>query len=207
MTSTPATPSAGAADASGDRSGPQTQRRLFASLYDDLHRLARRQLRQHGGGVTMGGTTLLHEAYENMARSSGLVFPDHARFMAYVTRVMRGLIVDRVRERKAIRNGGQAAFTRFETWMDDVLPDRPDAERWLQELHDALCELADQDAGLAELVVLKYFFGLGEHEIAALREVDTRTVQRHWAEARGRLHLSMRGGPMPPSRQRPDRSA
>ena len=67
---------------------------LFASLYDELRRMARRELARRGGGVTLGATTLLHETYLDMSSRAGTPFPDRARFMAYASRVIRGLIID-----------------------------------------------------------------------------------------------------------------
>src|SRR5205085_9153036 len=67
---------------------------LFAALYTELHRLAKRELARHGVPVSLGATTLLHEAYVNMAARSDESFPDRARFMVYAGRVMRGLIID-----------------------------------------------------------------------------------------------------------------
>ena len=82
--------------------------RLFAALYDDLHRLAERQLGRNGGHLTLGTTTLLHEAYINIADRSGPSFPDRAHFMAYAARAMRGLIIDYGRGRRAQKRGGSS---------------------------------------------------------------------------------------------------
>jgi DNA-directed RNA polymerase specialized sigma24 family protein len=75
---------------------------LFAALYSELHRLARRELARQGFPVSLSATTLLHEAYIDMAEREGSSFPDHARFMGYAARVMRGLIRTRSR---SIREG------------------------------------------------------------------------------------------------------
>jgi RNA polymerase sigma factor (TIGR02999 family) len=88
----------------GDRSALDA---LFATLYSELHRLARRQLSRGAGGMTLGTTTLLHEAYLDMAEREGGAFPDRGRFMAYAARVMRGLIIDYSRSRQAHKRGGQ----------------------------------------------------------------------------------------------------
>jgi len=74
---------------------------LFEALYSELHGLASWQLSRRGGHITLGNTTLLHEAYLDMAGREGTSFPDHGRFMAYAARVMRGLIIDYARNRKA----------------------------------------------------------------------------------------------------------
>src|SRR5438552_3604864 len=78
---------------------------LFAALYRELHRVARRQLHANASGLTLGATTLLHEAYLDLSQR-GLAFPDRARFFAYAARAMRGLIIDFVRERRALNRGG-----------------------------------------------------------------------------------------------------
>jgi tetratricopeptide (TPR) repeat protein/DNA-directed RNA polymerase specialized sigma24 family protein len=83
---------------------------LFTALYSELHRLARRELAGRGHHVTLGVTTLLHEAYLDISGREGVVFPDRARFMAYASRVMRGLIIDHLSGRHPIAaRGGSAA--------------------------------------------------------------------------------------------------
>ena len=91
---------------------------LFASLYAELHQLARRQLARRGSG-SIGVTTLLHEAYVEMAGRTSASFPDRARFMGYAARVMRGLIIDRARERHAIKRGGLFEITSLATDVAD----------------------------------------------------------------------------------------
>src|SRR5262245_59339773 len=92
----------------GDRSAADA---LFAALYSDLHRLARRQLARSGAGVTLSPTTLLHEAYLDISRREAAVFPDRGHFMAYAAKVMRGLIIDYARTRQAQKRGGRFEIT------------------------------------------------------------------------------------------------
>ena len=159
---------------------------LFASLYDELRRMARRELARRGGGVTLGATTLLHETYLDMSGRAGASFPDRARFMAYASKVMRGLIIDYARNRSAQKRGGEFEFTP----MPDDVSDVGDASAGedLSKLSDALDALAAIDAGLAEVVDLKFFCGFTFPEIAAMRGVSERTVQRDWEKARIYLH-------------------
>src|SRR5437879_2414341 len=82
----------------GDASAAEA---LFSALYSELRRLARRELARHGIAVSLSPTTLLHEAYLDMAAQAGPSFPDRARFMSYTARVMRGMIIDHVRSRRA----------------------------------------------------------------------------------------------------------
>ena len=160
---------------------------LFANLYGELHRTARRELFLRGGGLTLSATTLVHEAYLGMSAREGASFPDRARFLAYAARAMRGLVIDHVRRRFAQKRGGQFEITVLDTTVAQRLPDA-DA---LQDLSDSLDELADFEPELAQVVDLKFFCGFSFPEIAALRGVSERTVQRQWEKARLFLHRSM----------------
>jgi RNA polymerase sigma factor (TIGR02999 family) len=93
----------------------QAREALFVALYSELHRLAKRQFAQHGSEVIISATTLLHEAYLDMAARDGRSFPDQARFMGYAARVMRGLIIDHARERHAQKRGGLFEITTLDT--------------------------------------------------------------------------------------------
>ena len=166
---------------------------LFTALYADLRRLARHELSRRGGGVTLTATTLLHEAYLDISRREGAVFVDRGRFMAYASRVMRGLIIDYIRSRRAQKRGGLFEMTTLETGIGDSVAQ----ERELTELSDALDELSAVDPGLAEVVDLKFFCGFSFGEIAAMRAISERTVQRQWEKARIYLHGVLRGGRSP----------
>src|SRR5688500_5130793 len=80
---------------------------LFAALYSELHRLAQAHLRRSGSYLTLGATTLLHEAYLNVSGRDAVAFPDRQRFLSYASRAMRGLIVDYVRTKRAQKRGGE----------------------------------------------------------------------------------------------------
>ena len=161
---------------------------LFSALYDDLHRLARRELARNGSAMSLGVTTLLHEAYLDIAGRSDSSFPDRARFMGYAARVMRGLIIDHVRSGQAQKRGGQFHITSARTDLVENIA----SARELTEVSDALDELAGTDASLAELVDLKFFCGFSFAEIAGMRSVSERTVQRQWERARIYLHRTIR---------------
>ncbi len=169
----------------GDRSAAEA---LFTALYSELHRLAKRELARRGSGMTLGATTLLHEAYLDMSGRAGTVFPDRGHFMAYAARVMRGLIVDYARRRQAQKRGGMFELTSIGTDVGEIVPD----ERELSRISDALDELHSVDATLAQVVDLKFFCGFSFGEIAAMRGVSERTVQRQWEKARIYLHRAIR---------------
>jgi RNA polymerase sigma factor (TIGR02999 family) len=169
--------------AAADRGDSAAVEQLFSTLYRELHRLAKRQLYRSAPAVTLGATTLLHEAYLDLSKGEA-AFPDRARFLAYAARAMRGLIIDYLRERRAVKRGGEYHLTALNTEAGDVAAPADD----LAPLNDALDELVKVDPPLAELVDLKFFGGFSFAEIAVMRGVSERTVQRDWAKARLYLH-------------------
>jgi RNA polymerase sigma factor (TIGR02999 family) len=170
--------------ASAENGDGAAARELFTALYGELHRLARRELARGGGRVGLGTTSLLHEAYLDLAKREDVSFPDRARFMAYAARAMRGLVIDFVRARRAVKRGGELTFVSL---TDEA--EEPWAEtQELEKISDGLDALAALDPALAEVVDLRFFCGLTLAEIATLRSVSERTVQRQWEKARIYLH-------------------
>lgn len=153
----------------GDRSAADA---LFSALYSELHRVSKRELARQGGTVSLGATTLLHQAYIEIAARDGTLFPDRGRFMAYASRVMRGLIIDHARNRCAQKRGGQFHITSTGAALEQAADDRE-----LKRIGEAFDELAKIDAPLAEVVDMKFFCGFTFAEIAAMKDVSERTVQ------------------------------
>jgi len=166
---------------------------LFVTLYDELRRLAKRKLRQGGAAHCMGATTLLHEVYLTVHARDGVAFPDHARFLAYASRAMRGLIIDFARSRQALKRGAGLEITSLPTEVPEQMAESVE----LQRLDEAVERLALVDARLAEVVDLKYFGGFSFAEIAAMWDMSERTVQRDWEKARIFLHKCLSGGELP----------
>ena len=159
---------------------------LFAALYTELHRLADAHLHRYGGNVTLSATTLLHEAYLDISRRTHLTFPSHGHFLSYASRAMRGLVTDFVRHRQAVKRGGELTFVPLN---ESIAPAGESVD--LEKLGQALDDLAALDPGLASLVDLKFFCGFSFAEIASVRGVSERTVQRDWAKARLLLHSAL----------------
>jgi len=170
----------------GDTGAAET---LFASLYAELHRLAKRELHRSGGAFSLSATTLLHEAYLDMASRDAPRFPDRARFMSYSARVMRGVIIDHARNRRAQKRGGQFELTALDTEVAESTPDPAELSR----LSDALDELTAVEPPLAQLVDLRFFCGFSFGEIAAMQQISERTVQRNWEKARIFLRRTLNG--------------
>jgi RNA polymerase sigma factor (TIGR02999 family) len=160
---------------------------LFSALYLELRRLAKRELGRHGAPISLSASTLIHKAYIEIAGRGGPSFADRNRFMGYAARVMRGLIIDHARSRSAQRRGGEFEITSFGSEIENAYDDHK-----LTRISEALDELAKVKPSLAEVVDLKFFCGFSFAEIAAMRDVSERTVQRHWEKARIYLHRSIR---------------
>ena len=174
--------------ARADRSDPGAADALFGMLYAELHRLAESSLRRAGSSLTLGPTTLLHEAYLNMAERDGVRYPDRARFLGYASRAMRGLVIDYARRRRAKKRGRELEIT---LEGEELPADSAREAEELERLGDALNELASLEPALAELVDMHFFCGFTFAEIASLRELSPRTVQRDWRKARLLLHKSL----------------
>lgn len=172
-----------------DQADPQATDQLFAALYGELRRLAEHHL-ERGASLTLSTTSLVHDAYLSMVGREGVKFPDRARFFAYASKAMRGLVVDYARRRRAKKRGREYEIT----LVEEEIPagSAREAGQDLQELADALDDLAQLNPGLAELVDLHFFAGFSFGEIAELREVSERTVQRDWRKARLLLHHALK---------------
>ncbi len=163
----------------------RTNAKLFASLYGELRRLAERQLRGNGG-ASISPTTLLHEAYIGMSGRE-MVFTDQPQLLGYAARVMRGLIIDFFRERRALKRGSGFHITQLPAELG-----MPAQDAELTRLSEVLDEMATRDPGLAALVDLRYFCGFTVEEIAAQRGVNRRTIEREWEKARAILFKAMK---------------
>lgn len=172
------------ASESGERASTDA---LFAVLYSDLHQLAKRERAMRWNPENLGATTLLHEAYLDIAQRDGCRFPDRARFMGYMARVIRGLIIDHTRRNRSLKRGADFAITAQS--VETI--GQPDEARELSMISDVLDQLAKVEPELAEVVDLKFFCGFSFAEIAAIQKLSERTVQRRWEKARIYLHRSV----------------
>ena len=157
--------------------------RLFPLVYDELHDLARRQVRRTGPGQTLDTTALLHEAYLKLAERPQPGWNDRNHFVAVASTVMRHLLVDHARERAAQKRGGDLQRSPLEGLSVSV----PAPVEDLLALDEALDRLGAVDPRLVKLVEMRFFGGLSEGEIGELMEVSERTVRRDWRKAKALL--------------------
>jgi RNA polymerase sigma factor (TIGR02999 family) len=158
--------------------------KYFASLYEELHRLADSQRRHLATDLSIGTTTLLHEAYLNLADRHGLDFPDRAQFLGYAARTMRSIVVDFARRGLAQKRGGGEYEITLTASREAVPAPNDQSSGELQQLSLAIDGLADLQPQLAQLIDLHFFCGYTFAEIAEMRKVSERTVQRDWRKAR-----------------------
>ncbi|HKY92782.1 MAG TPA: ECF-type sigma factor [Nevskiaceae bacterium] len=170
----------------GDRAAGD---QLFARVYDELKNLARSRLAREST-LTLEPAQLVNEAYLRLCRQPDLQARDRRAFFAYASGVMRSVIVDYVRARRAAKRGGDAVAVTLSAAVADAasLAD-PDAEA----LEGALLELAKADARCARVVELRFYGGLSEQEIAEALEISPSTVQRDWDKARAFLFVALKG--------------
>lgn len=162
--------------------------RVLATLYQELHSMARRQLAgQHG--QTLDATALVHEAYLKLIGRREAKFDDRAHFFAYAASAMRSVVVDYARQRMAQKRGGD--LHRVTDLPEDVEGGLRLDEDMLG-LDTALNRLAAVDERLAHIVELRYFAGLSELEIAELLKRSERSIRRDWQKARLFLLASLK---------------
>lgn len=164
----------------------QASDRLFATLYDELRRLAAGQL--HGGDA-MRATSLVHEAYLKIAHHGGIEVNDRSHYFAVAARVMRQIVIDHVRARLASRRGGDLHFSPLDTTAMQAVAAQRDDE--VLALDAALLRLAEVDAALAALVEMRFYAGLELAEIAIVQDRSERSLKRDWRRARAFLQLEM----------------
>lgn len=163
------------------RSGAQSSLdEVVAVTYQELRAIAHRRLIARDRGGTLSTTALVHEAYLKLVDQSRAGLRDRAHFIALASLAMRHVLVDRARERVAIKRGG----VRRQVTLDEEALAVEDQASVLLQLDDALQRLAIWNPRLAQVVDCRFFGGLTEQETADALDVTTRTVQRDWVKAR-----------------------
>lgn len=181
VTSDPLAPRPGDAPAALDR--------LFPVVYDELRRVAHRQLRGEATGHTLGTTALVHEVYLRLASQRDTPFADRSHFMALAARAMRHVLVDCARRFRGPRRGGGQLPVELDEAMAAALA-RADE---MLELDEALSRLGDAEPRLAQVVECRFFAGLSEEETAEVLGVTSRTVRRDWVRAKTWLYRALEG--------------
>lgn len=162
---------------------------LLPLVYDELRALARARMVHLPPGNTLQPTALVHEAYLRLQRNADLGWNGKAHFFGAAAQAMRNILVDQLREKRAIKRGGD----RQRLDADEV--DIPFAPLDLETmaLHRAIEQLEVEDPRKAQIVLLRYFAGLNREEAAQCLGVSVRTVDREWRYIVARLHRELSG--------------
>ena len=166
---------------------PSTTETFFTTLYSELCRLAQREVWRNGAHGVLDAGAIVHEAWLDIRKSPAVTFDEPGKFLGYASRMMRGMVIDRLRARQAQKRGGDLQITSLDTGdADDITQPEP-----LQDLSQALDHLAAIDPHLASIVDLRFFCGFTFQEISVMRGVSERTIQRQWEKARLLLHAAL----------------
>jgi len=158
---------------------------LIPLVYGELHRMAHRYLARERGDISLQATGLVNEVCLRLLGWDPVRWQNRGHFFGVSARMMRRVLVDIARRRRAGRRGGDGVV-HVPIDSVDVAEERPDAD--LESLDRALDELAARDARKAQVVELKFFGGLSMEEIAEALGVSLRTVHNDWAFARAWLY-------------------
>lgn len=166
--------------------------REFEALYTGLRARALQFLSREFRANSMSPTVLLHEAYLVLARSRGMEIQDGRHMMSIAARVMRNLLVDRARARRALSNGG--ALRQVD--LNEALIRTDEDADVILAVAEAMRRLAQKSPSLARLVELRYFCGFTETETGAIVGLSERSVKRQWRIAKARLYEIFMEQPM-----------
>lgn len=162
--------------------------KLMPLVYDELRRLASRYLRNERPGHTIQTTALVHEAYLKLVDQTNTSWQNRVQFFAAAAQVMRHILVDYARSRRAFKRGGDLCRLS----LDEAVLSSEEKDADLLTLNEALNTLAAMDTQQSRVVELRVFGGLTVEETAEALEVSPRTVKREWSMAKAWLHKQMR---------------
>jgi RNA polymerase sigma-70 factor, ECF subfamily len=169
--------------------------RVFPLVYDELRRLAHRQLRSEEDGRTLCTTALVHEAYLKLVDQTRCSWKNRAHFLAVAAIAMRRIVVDHARQHRSAKRGGLLQRVPLES-VDLATEDRA---ALLVALDEALSRLAALDARQARVVECRFFGGMTEEDTATALGIGLRTAKRDWAKAKSWLYQEIYPDAMDPT--------
>ncbi len=167
---------------------PASAAALLTEVYEELRRLARGHMAAESGPQRLTATALVHEAWLRVSKHGEPQWESRRHFFGAAAQAMRRILLNRARDKKRIKRGGEER-ERVRLEEVDVIAPAPDEE--LLAVDDALARLAAEDPALAEIVSLRYFAGLKWAEIAELTGQPERELNRQWAFARAWLRAEI----------------
>jgi len=171
--------------------------RLVPLVYDELRRMARGRVGRDSPGQALQATALVHELFLRIVDADRLTLNSRTHFFALSARLMRQILVDQARRRRAGKRGGGATMIS----LDDAPPAATrESSVDVLALDEALEALSSLDARQCRIVELRFFAGLNIPEAADALGVSTATIEREWAIAKAWLHRRLSAPPPPPRR-------
>lgn len=165
---------------------------LIPLIYDRLRQLAHQRLRRSPGEHSLSTTALVHETYIRLVEASHVDLPNRALFLGLAAQVMRNLLIDHARARRAAKRGGGMAPLELEEalWLRD------DDVDTVTELDEALRRLDALNPRQSQILMHRYFGGLSLKETATVVGVSLATAKRELRSARAWLALELKGEPL-----------
>ena len=163
--------------------------RLMPLVYDELHRLAARQIRKESPGHTLQTTVLVNEAYLRLVDQTRVRWQNRAQFFGIAAQLMRRILVDYARNRDYLKRGGGVQNVSLE----EVAVVSPERSAEVVAVDDALNGLASLDPRKSQIVELRFFGGLSIEETAEVLKVSPGTIMREWTLAKAWLHREISG--------------
>jgi len=160
---------------------------LAPLVYEELRRLAHRQMCGERPDHTLQTTALVNEAYLRLADQTRLDWQNRAHFFAVAARAMRRILVSYARSQRSKKRGGGA----LKVDLDEAALVSPEESKEIVELQEALEKLATLDSRKAQVVELKYFGGLNYDEMAEVLKISPITVRRDWRFAKAWLYTEL----------------
>jgi len=158
--------------------------RLIPLIYDELHRLAARCMRQERADHTLQPTALVHEAYLRLVGKRTVNWESRAHFFAAAAQLMRHILIDHAKHHLRAKRGGEHR----KVSLDEALLFSEDKSAELVALDESLARLANIDPRQSRIVELRYFGGLTIEETAKILDVSPKTVKRDWTVAKAWLY-------------------
>jgi RNA polymerase sigma factor (TIGR02999 family) len=165
------------------RGESEASEKLLPLVYNELRRLAAARMAQEAAGQTLQPTALVHEAWLQLVRDGDRTWQNRAHFFGAAADAMRRILIDKARRKSRLKHGGDQSRLNI---ADLELAETPPDDNLLL-IDEALKNLAQEDSEQARIVVLKFFGGLTNEEVAENMSIGERTVDRHWACAKARL--------------------
>ena len=167
----------------------QATDKLLPLVYEELRRLAARQMSQEKPGQTLQATALVHEAYIRLVEGAGTDWNSRGHFFKAAAEAMRRILIDNARRKKSEKRGG--AHSKVEFAASDLPVSGPSDQ--IIALDEFLTKLSDENRPVAEVVKLYYFAGLTVVQVAAIQNISRLTASRHLAYGRAWLHRKLSG--------------